>query len=86
MLRFIKFFTSLELMEFYINQFKKCNSILKRSQCGSFFFWQEPRQKNKEIRGGTKRKGFESDDESPPRKVTNHAHRRMAVVYDSDED
>lgn len=51
-----------------------------------FFFWQEPRQKNKEIRGGTKRKGFESDDESPPRKVTNHAHRRMAVVYDSDED
>lgn len=48
------------------------------------FFWQEPRQKNKE-RSGLKRKGFESEEDSP-RKATTHAHRRMAVVYDSDEE
>ncbi|KAG5032243.1 hypothetical protein JHK82_015819 [Glycine max] len=44
----------------------------------------EPKQKNKEFRGSAKRKGFESDEDSPPRKTT--THRRMAVVYDSDED
>ena len=48
------------------------------------FFWQEPKQKKKEFRSGVKRKGFESDEDSPPRKAT--AHRRMAVVYDSDEE
>ncbi|KAL3016060.1 hypothetical protein AAZX31_06G192000 [Glycine max] len=45
---------------------------------------EEPKQKNKEFRGSAKRKGFESDEDSPPRKTT--THRRMAVVYDSDED
>ncbi|RDX90040.1 Protein LEO1-like protein, partial [Mucuna pruriens] len=45
---------------------------------------EEPKQKSKEFRGSGKRKGFESDDDSPPRKVT--THRRMAVVYDSDEE
>lgn len=35
--------------------------------------------------GGRKRKGIESDEEeSPPRKAP--THRRMAMVYDSDED
>ncbi|XP_010546202.1 PREDICTED: protein LEO1 homolog isoform X2 [Tarenaya hassleriana] len=33
---------------------------------------------------GRKRKGIESDEESPPRKAP--THRRMAIVYDSDED
>lgn len=34
---------------------------------------------------GRKRKGIESDEEeSPPRKAP--THRRMAMVYDSDED
>lgn len=47
-------------------------------------FLQEPKQKNKEFRGSAKRKGFESDEDSPPRKTT--THRRMAVVYDSDEE
>ncbi|KAI9088386.1 hypothetical protein K1719_029835 [Acacia pycnantha] len=46
---------------------------------------EEPRQKNKE-RSGVKRKGFESEEDSPQRKATTHAHRRMAVVYDSDEE
>ncbi|KAI4343945.1 hypothetical protein L6164_011233 [Bauhinia variegata] len=45
---------------------------------------EEPKQKSREFRGGAKRKGFESDEDSPPRKTT--AHRRMAVVYDSDEE
>ncbi|KAJ1406250.1 Leo1-like protein [Sesbania bispinosa] len=45
---------------------------------------EEPKQKSKEFRGSVKRKGFESDEDSPPRKTT--AHRRMAVVYDSDEE
>jgi len=47
-------------------------------------FLQEPKQKSKEFRGSAKRKGFESDEDSPPRKTT--THRRMAVVYDSDEE
>ncbi|KAJ1422298.1 Leo1-like protein [Sesbania bispinosa] len=45
---------------------------------------EEPKQKSKEFRGSVKRKGFESDEDSPPRKTT--ALRRMAVVYDSDEE
>lgn len=45
---------------------------------------QEPRKKVKESRSSNlKRKGIESDEESPPRKTV---HRRKAVVYDSDED
>ncbi|KAK1268146.1 hypothetical protein QJS04_geneDACA005158 [Acorus gramineus] len=42
---------------------------------------EEPRQKS---RGRLNRKEMESDGESPPRKVS--THRRMAVVFDSDED
>ncbi|KAK1296613.1 hypothetical protein QJS10_CPB15g01447 [Acorus calamus] len=46
---------------------------------------EEPRQKSRETaRGSLKRKGIESDEESPPRKAP--THRRMAVVFDSDED
>ncbi|XVF54420.1 hypothetical protein PTKIN_Ptkin05aG0178800 [Pterospermum kingtungense] len=44
----------------------------------------EPRQKAKVSVGNIKRKGIESDEDSPPRKVA--THRRMAVVYDSDEE
>ncbi|KAJ1413976.1 RNA polymerase-associated protein LEO1 [Sesbania bispinosa] len=44
----------------------------------------EPKQRSKEFRGSVKRKGFESDEDSPPRKTT--AHRGMAVVYDNDEE
>lgn len=48
------------------------------------FLLQEPRKKVKESRSSNlKRKGIESDEESPPRKTV---HRRKAVVYDSDED
>ncbi|XP_015943324.1 protein LEO1 homolog [Arachis duranensis] len=46
---------------------------------------EEPKQKSKETRGSVKRKGFESDEDSPPRKPTT-AKRRMAVVYDSDDE
>ncbi|XVE54710.1 hypothetical protein DITRI_Ditri03aG0103600 [Diplodiscus trichospermus] len=45
---------------------------------------EEPRQKVKVSAGSVKRKGIESDEDSPPRKVP--THRRMAVVYDSDEE
>lgn len=44
---------------------------------------QEPKQKTKEFGGSLKRKGIESDEESPPRKMT--THRRMAVI-ESDEE
>lgn len=44
-------------------------------------FLQEPKQKGKEY---AKRKGIESDEDSPPRKSA--SHRRMAFVYDSDEE
>ncbi|XP_050259419.1 protein LEO1 homolog isoform X2 [Quercus robur] len=44
----------------------------------------EPKQKGREFGGSLKRKGIESDEDSPPRKTT--SHRRMAVVYDSDEE
>ncbi|KAM7480086.1 hypothetical protein LguiA_028299 [Lonicera macranthoides] len=45
---------------------------------------EEPMPKAKESRGSFKRKEIESDEDSPPRK--NAPHRRMAVVYDSDEE
>ncbi|KAF2312852.1 hypothetical protein GH714_040905 [Hevea brasiliensis] len=45
---------------------------------------EEPKQKSKEVGGSHKRAGIESDEESPPRKIS--THRRMAVVYDSDEE
>ncbi|XP_061346651.1 protein LEO1 homolog isoform X2 [Gastrolobium bilobum] len=46
---------------------------------------EEPKQKSKQFRGSVKRKGFESDEDSPSRKTTT-VKRRMAVVYDSDEE
>ncbi|OAY31117.1 protein LEO1 homolog isoform X2 [Manihot esculenta] len=45
---------------------------------------EEPKQKSKVYGGGHKRAGIESEEESPPRKIP--THRRMAVVYDSDEE
>ncbi|KAA8541022.1 hypothetical protein F0562_024840 [Nyssa sinensis] len=45
---------------------------------------EEPKQKAKEWGGSLKGKGIESDEDSPPRKTT--THRRMAIVYDSDEE
>nr|GLL22136.1 protein LEO1 homolog isoform X1 [Ipomoea trifida] len=45
---------------------------------------EEPKQKVRESGTSLKRKGIESDEESPPRKAA--AHRRMAIVYDSDEE
>ncbi|GLT25215.1 hypothetical protein SLA2020_003590 [Shorea laevis] len=47
---------------------------------------EEPKQKVKDFGGRIKRKPIESDEDSPPRKVQTHQHRRMAVVYDSDEE
>lgn len=44
---------------------------------------EEPKQNARES-APSKRKGIESDEESPPRKTT--THRRMAIVYDSEED
>ncbi|KAK9278642.1 hypothetical protein L1049_028215 [Liquidambar formosana] len=46
---------------------------------------EEPKQKGKEFGGSLKRKEIESDEDSPPRK-TAATHRRMAFVYDSDEE
>ncbi|EEF47773.1 protein LEO1 homolog [Ricinus communis] len=45
---------------------------------------EEPKQRSKDFGGIRKRMGIESDEESPPRKMP--THRRMAVVYDSDEE
>ncbi|KAG6584418.1 Protein LEO1-like protein, partial [Cucurbita argyrosperma subsp. sororia] len=45
---------------------------------------EEPKHKVRDYGGSHKRKGIESDEESPPRKVA--THRRMAVVYDSDDE
>ncbi|XP_050223743.1 protein LEO1 homolog isoform X2 [Mercurialis annua] len=45
---------------------------------------EDPRQKSKDFGGSRKRAGIESDEESPPKKMA--THRRMAVVYDSDEE
>ena len=47
-------------------------------------FMQEPKQKAKEFGGSLKRKEVESDEDSPRKKMT--THRRMAIVYDSDEE
>ncbi|KAL3374866.1 hypothetical protein AABB24_006385 [Solanum stoloniferum] len=46
---------------------------------------EEPKQNLREPASSHKRKGIESDEESPRRKIP-AAHRRMAIVYDSDED
>ncbi|MCD7449031.1 hypothetical protein HAX54_048468, partial [Datura stramonium] len=45
---------------------------------------EERKQNVRESAPSHKRKEIESDEESPPRKST--THRRMAIVYDSDED
>lgn len=45
----------------------------------------EPKQRGRDFGHSLKRKGIESDEDSPPRKAA-ATHRRMAVVYDSDED
>ncbi|XP_047338144.1 protein LEO1 homolog [Impatiens glandulifera] len=46
---------------------------------------EERKRKGKEVAGGShKRKGIESDEESPPKKAA--THRRMAIVYDSDDE
>ncbi|CAH9095757.1 unnamed protein product [Cuscuta epithymum] len=45
---------------------------------------EETKPKGRESGVSLKRKGIESDEESPPRKAT--THRRMAIVYDSDEE
>jgi len=45
---------------------------------------QEPKQKGKEFGSSRKRIGFESEEDSPPRKI--QSGRRMTVVYDSDEE
>ncbi|KAJ6418438.1 hypothetical protein OIU84_001744 [Salix udensis] len=45
---------------------------------------EEPKQKGKEFGGSRKRIGFESEEDSPPRKI--QSGRRMTVVYDSDEE
>ncbi|XP_044477084.1 protein LEO1 homolog isoform X2 [Mangifera indica] len=42
------------------------------------------RQRGRDSGSNLKRRGIESDEDSPPRKMP--THRRMAVVYDSDED
>ncbi|KAH9778096.1 protein LEO1-like [Citrus sinensis] len=44
----------------------------------------EPKQKARDSGSNHKRRGIESDEDSPPRKMP--THRRMAVVYDSDEE
>ncbi|KAG6386067.1 hypothetical protein SASPL_154953 [Salvia splendens] len=45
---------------------------------------EEPKQKVRDSGGCLKRKGIDSDEDSPPRKTT--THRRMKMVYESDED
>ncbi|KAL7114952.1 hypothetical protein ACP275_04G153600 [Erythranthe tilingii] len=45
---------------------------------------QEPKQKSRDSRGSLKRKEIESDEDSPPRKAT--THRRMKMVYESDDE
>ncbi|XP_041998268.1 protein LEO1 homolog isoform X2 [Salvia splendens] len=45
---------------------------------------EEPKQKVRDSGGSLKRKGIDSDEDSPPRKTT--THRRMKMVYESDED
>lgn len=62
----------------------RCYSVKNFTKKISPLHLQEPRQKVKESVGSIKRKGIESDEDSPPRKAP--THRRMAVVYDSDEE
>ena len=56
-----------------------------------FMFWvslgfdRNRRQKPRSSGGSVKRKDIDFDDDSPPRKSTT-AHRRMKMVYESDED
>ncbi|CAA0826603.1 Protein LEO1 homolog [Striga hermonthica] len=45
---------------------------------------EEPKQSARDSRGSLKRKNIESDEDSPPRKVT--THRRMKMVYESDDE
>lgn len=53
--------------------------------CGEMCLMQGVRAEKDHRGSGRKRKGIESDEESsPPRKAP--THRRMAMVYDSDED
>ncbi|KAK6123092.1 hypothetical protein DH2020_043153 [Rehmannia glutinosa] len=47
------------------------------------FSW-EPKHKVRDSGGSFKRKDIESEEDSPPRKTT--AHRRMKMVYESDEE
>lgn len=49
----------------------------------SLYLLQEPRGKTGS--STLKRKEFDSDGESPPRKMTS-VNRRKAIVFDSDED
>ncbi|KAL6509535.1 hypothetical protein OROGR_022845 [Orobanche gracilis] len=44
----------------------------------------EPKQNTRDSRGSFKRKDIESDEDSPPRKIT--THRRMKMVYESDDE
>ncbi|XP_051115752.1 protein LEO1 homolog isoform X2 [Andrographis paniculata] len=46
---------------------------------------EEPKHKSRDSRGSLKRKDIESDEDSPPRKTTT-AHRRMKMVYESDDE
>ncbi|KAL6580288.1 hypothetical protein OROMI_008312 [Orobanche minor] len=45
---------------------------------------EEPKQNTRDSRGSFKRKDIESDEDSPPRKIT--THRRMKMVYESDDE
>ncbi|KAK6123085.1 hypothetical protein DH2020_043172 [Rehmannia glutinosa] len=47
-------------------------------------FDMEPKHKVRDSGGSFKRKDIESEEDSPPRKTT--AHRRMKMVYESDEE
>lgn len=46
---------------------------------------EEPKPRSRESASRPKRKEIESDEDTPPRKTAT-THRRMAVVYDSDDD
>ncbi|KAI3463907.1 hypothetical protein Pfo_020570 [Paulownia fortunei] len=45
---------------------------------------EDTKQKIRDSRGSLKRKDIESDEDSPPRKIT--THRRMKMVYESDDE
>ena len=63
--------------------YEACEINFYRLSCFLDVF-QEPKHKGRDFGGSLKRKGIESDEDSPPRKMP--SHRRMAVVYDSDEE